>query len=240
MIQLNDVQKEKINFNTLVCYPYEMCGILTEDDFIFCPNIHENPKTNFKISPKDLLPYLGKVKAIVHSHCKDSKTQEVFDIRTPSVSDLEGQTLSGVSWLIVSCNGSTVSSPLEFPRQPSNNYIGRPFIWLINDCYTLVQDFYFFELGISLPNHKAKTDYRDIRTLNGLFDDFIVEYNFRPRHEGEPVVTGNLLLLNHKGSVRNHLGIYNKGKVIHQDMLSVEVDFERMLPYIAEVLVYEG
>jgi proteasome lid subunit RPN8/RPN11 len=238
MITLNQVQKAKIHKYSLLCYPNEMCGLLTEDDFISIPNLSEEPRSNFKLDTKAMLPYLGGVKAIVHSHCKNPKLPSVLDERTPSIADMEGQKTSAVPWLIVSCDGSVVSSPLQIPREPNNNYIGREFIWYVSDCYTLVQDYYKFELNILLPDHKAREDYRLLRNSHNLFDAFIEEYGFVTKHNWADAVNGDLVLLNHKGSVRNHLGIYHNGKIIHQDMLSVEIPFEQVLPYICEFLTY--
>lgn len=238
MIELSPLQIDKIREHTLACYPEEMCGGLTIDDFIPFTNNSEDKLKSFTINSIDLVSYVDKLIAIVHSHCRDIKKQELFDTRTPSIADIKGQKLNNIPWLIVACEGITVTPPLQLPREPSNSYLDRPFIWFINDCYSLVQDYYRFELNIILPDHKAQVDYKDILLYNNLFDEFITEYGFISTTNIDYIKNGDLLLLDNGGQKRNHLGIFHNGKVIHQDMVSVEVPFETFIGRINQVLKY--
>jgi len=158
-MKLSFTQVEKIRVHTLRCYPEEMCGVLVDNDFFPIPNVAENKLMSFALDSEHLAVIASrcKIAGIVHSHCRNIKHPEVFDTRTPSIADLAGQKQSKVPWLIVATEGETVTPPLTIPRTPSNYYIGRPFIWFINDCYTLVQDYYLFELGIALPKNAEPT-----------------------------------------------------------------------------------
>jgi proteasome lid subunit RPN8/RPN11 len=240
MIVLTTKQKELITQHTLSCYPEEMCGGLTQDSFIPLTNISEDKTTSFAIGAAEILPHLGTFIAIVHSHCRNSRVPELFDTRTPSAADIKGQRKSKLPWLIVCCEGETVTNPLEFPRESSAEYIGRPFIWFVNDCYSLVQDYYKHELGIELPNHKADVDFCDLNKSGYLFENFIVDYKFEERYNVEKLVNGELLVLNHGGKFQNHLGIYHNGNVLHQDRLSVEVPLYTFANRINKVLRYVG
>ncbi len=240
MIELTALQIDQIREHTLACYPEEMCGGLLNLVFIPFKNVSEEPLKSFKFDAKELSPYLGNLKAIVHSHCRDIKKPELLDTRTPSITDINGQKLSGIPWLIVSCEGLTVTPHVELPRTPSNIYIDRPFMWFINDCYTLVQDYYNFELNISLPDHKAKVDYKELKNLSNLFDAYIEEYGFVVTNDIDNIQNGDLLLLDNAGYEKNHLGIYHNGNVIHQDINSVSVPFETFLGRINKVLKYVG
>lgn len=252
MIVLNKTQLLKIKEHSLSCYPEEMCGGLTIDDFIpftnkalskeeaDSKNISNNRLNSFSIASIELVPYLNKLTAIVHSHCRDKRKPEILDTRTPSLADILGQKESGLPWLIVSTEGEVVTPAIQLPREPSNNYIGRPFIWFINDCYTLVQDYYKFELGINLPDHKANTDYKSLRIFDNIFDNYIAEYKFEASDDLKNMKNGDLILLDNGGKKRNHLGIYHNGKIIHQDLLSVEVPFETFIGRINKVLRYVG
>lgn len=241
MIILSEIQLHLIESAALLDYPNEMCGFLTEDSFIHCKNYAEEPEKAFKISAVDYAKYFTKATAVVHTHVPPKRIRTVIDPRTPGIEDLEGQKATGLPWLIFSCDGKALCPDfIKLPREYNNNYLDRPFMWFITDCYTLVQDYYFFELSIKLPDHKAKGPYTDIRMLNNLFDDWIEIYNFRKKLEEEEVKNGDLLLLDNGGFKRNHLGIYHDGKVYHQDMLSVFVPFSTFFGRINEVLRYVG
>lgn len=239
MVELNINQIEAIRVHTLACYPEEMCGGVTKDSFIPFTNSSEDKLNSFAITALELLQ-AGELIAIVHSHCRDRKIPEVFDTRTPSLADVLGQKASGLPWLIVCSEGETVTRALEFPRDSSSNYLGRPFIWFVNDCYSLVQDYYKHELGILLPDHKANVDFCDLNISGYLFEDFIVEYGFEECYNGVNLGNGNLLVLDYGGKIQNHLGIYHNGNVIHQDRLSVEVPLVTFSNRIHKVLKYVG
>lgn len=238
MITLSEEQIKLIEIHTLACFPEEMCGGLTKDSFIPFTNISSDKEHSFSVSSLELVQYIDSLIAIVHSHCRHVKHPVVFDTRTPSAADIKAQKKSNLPWLIVACEGITVTSPLEIPRQSNNEYIGRPFIWFVNDCYSLVQDYYKYELGIELPNHKANVDFLDLDRNGNLFDSFITEYNFKESSSLVNLRNGDLVLLDYNGKIRNHLGIYHNGNIIHQDLLSVEVPFETFIGRINKVLKY--
>lgn len=226
MIVLTELQTDLIKEATLVAYPEEMCGVLTKDSFINVKNIAEEPTTKFRMHPLELAKICqsNDVIAIIHSHCRDIRKPEIFDTRTPSLADMEGQKESKIPWLIVATEGETVTPPLQIPRIGNNNYIGRQFIWFINDCYTLVQDFYKFELEIDLPNHKPDRDFKELRYFSNLFDNFVTEYGFEELPiKGTVLQRGDILLVNNLGGVRNHLVVFDGKDLLHQDMLSVKV-----------------
>lgn len=221
-------------------YPNESCGFILEDDsLVFCNNISETPEKHFKIAPKEFVGYAGKIKYIFHSHCVDSRRASIFDARTPSLKDMEGQIASGVSWLIFATEGWVLTEPVEIPRIPSQNYIDRPFIWFVNDCYTLVQDYYKFELGIELKDYVLH-DYTQVRKTDNIFDEFITEYGFTDVKDLNDLQNGDLFIVDNSGFRDNHLGIYHNGKMLHQGLLSCEEPFEKYLGGIKRRLKYVG
>ena len=237
LIKLNEEQKRLIEQHTLECYPQEMCGFLTEDSFIPVKNEAEHPEKSFSISALAIAQHFEQITAIVHSHTRDKKKVELFDLRTPSYADFINQKKLPFPWLIVGCEGLSVTDPLQFPRVPSQEYIGRKFQWFINDCYSLVQDFYRFELGIILRDAVITADYQDIRDLSGVFLPYIEDYGFSEVKLDE-IREGDLVLLDNGGKVDNHLGIYTDGKILHQDMISCIVPFETFLGRIKKVFRY--
>lgn len=239
MIEITKEQKQQIDRHVLDQYPKEACGILTEDSYIPCENVHEEPEKHFRFSKLELAIHFRSAIAIVHSHCRNPRKPCYFDPRTPSYSDFKHQKLTNKPWFIVDCEGYTVSAALQFPRTPNQEYVGRPFIWFINDCYTLVQDWYKFELGIELKEYQLERDYQEIKNMNCIFTEHIEDYGFVEVPLAK-ITKGDLLLLDNAGFRENHLGIYTKGQVLHQDMRSVSVPFQNFLGRINKVLHYVG
>lgn len=236
-IELNELQKERIKDWTFRCYPNEMCGFLTKEDFIPCQNIAEDPENSFKIAPEVTAKWLSQAIAVVHSHTKAVSKVTLFDLRTPSHADYKGQKLTGVPWLIVGCEGVTVSDPVQIPRVPSREYVGRSFQWFLNDCYNLVQDWYLFELGIELPDAIIPENYTSVRTINGIFDEHIENFGFREVSYSE-LQDNDLVLIDFGGSEGNHLGVFSQGWVYHQDLVSVKVPYSNFIGRIRKVLRY--
>lgn len=243
-IILNKKQKKAIEKHTLACYPEEMCGFLTADDFIPIENTAEDKEHSFKIDAIEFAKHNADIIAIVHSHTRPLKQAELFDLRAPSYQDYLNQKLTNLPWLIVGCESITVTDPIQFPRIRSNVYVGRPFQWFLNDCYNLVQDFYFFELGIELPESKISHDFLDLRVKNNIFDSAIDNYRFESYGFKEidinNIQENDLLIIDQGGYKANHLGIYTQGKILHQAMVSAIVPFETFLGRIYKVLRYVG
>lgn len=219
-------------------YPEESCGFILKDErIVFCKNISENPTVNFKIDPLNYLEYAGKIQFIFHSHCIDPKKPKFLDARTPSVKDMEGQKLTDIPWLIYATEGWTVTDPVEIPRKPNSEYLDRPFIWFINDCYTLVQDYYKFELGIDLKEYILH-DYTQVRKSDKVFDEFIEDYGFYQLYNLDDLRNGDLFILDNSGYTENHLGIYHNGMILHQGLLSCMEPVENYIGRIKKRLRY--
>ena len=240
MIILTDHQRDLIQAAACAVHPHEMCGFLTADSFIQCANIADNPEESFKISAVDFAMHHEVAVAVVHTHVPPRRKHLLIDVRTPSFEDLQGQKQTGLPWLILACDGLIVSDPVQLPRQPSRDYLNRPFIWFINDCYSLVQDYYLFELGIDLPPHKATQPFGDIRSINHIFDEHIADYGFQSLNQIESWRNGDIALLDNGGFKRNHLGVYHDGMIIHQDTLSLAQPVSDFYGRINEVLRYVG
>lgn len=235
-IEISQEVFEQIQRSAVEVYPNEMCGFLLPDSFVRVTNYSHTPDKSFIISALDRVLYPNAI-AVVHTHVANGYTH--FDIRTPSVEDCEGQEKSGLPWLIYSTDGLTISSePIQIPRYPNPNYENRPFITGFSDCYSIVQDWYWFNLGIVLKPHIVYS-VKDIVTGKTTFDNFIKEFGFYEIPLSN-LQEGDLLLLNNGTGSRNHLGIYTDGKVLHQDELSRYEPFENFHGMINAVLRHES
>ena len=238
-ISLNKKQKKAIEKHTLACYPEEMCGFLTADNFIPVENTAEDKEHSFKIDAIEFAKHNADIIAIVHSHTRPLKQAELFDLRAPSYQDYLNQKQTNLPWLIVGCESITVTDPIQFPRIKSNEFTDRRFQWFLNDCYNLVQDYFFYERGIELPDAIIEHDYLDIRHKNYLFDNYFEQYGFE-EIKLDDIKEGDLIIIDQGGYKANHLGIYTQGKILHQAMVSSIVPFETFLGRIYKVLRYVG
>lgn len=186
----------------LDCYPEEGCGIVVDDVFVPIKNTHPEPQTNFKIDQEVLKDQ--EIQGVIHSHTSPLFINgKSIDPRTPSMNDVIGQESSDVIWGIVACDGETVTDVLWFGEQ-STPLVGREFIINVNDCYTLVRDYYKQEHNVELGVYPRPIDWEK-------YDKHIYENHFRS--EGFEIVIdpepGDLIFFHimHRDYV-DHAGIY--------------------------------
>lgn len=237
---LNETHK-LIEKAALACYPEEMCGILLNDGtFKQITNVNPNPLKAFTLSQIELVPYIGKIFAIIHTHVSGI-IKNPLDPRTPSYEDILGQETSKIPWLIFSVDSVKMCpEPVQIPRVKHRNYLKRPFIFFIQDCYSLVQDYYYFELGIDLPNHKVKIDYNQTKVIRNIVEPYIEEYGFKKHQNISKIKNNDLILVSNGCFLNSHLGLFKDGRILHQDKVSQEVPFEHFIGRINGILSYEG
>jgi len=235
MIELNEIQINKIKQTALSAFPAEMCGVLTVDDFIQINNINSSPEKSFTFQPSEYAAIIDVAVAIVHSHTKKPDVNLSVDARTPSVKDIKCQKLSGLPWLIVATEGETVTPAVQLPRSPSAIYEGRDFIWYINDCFTIVQDYYRFQLEIVLPDNQFDA-------FNDSTDEVIKEYadkqGFYDITTIDDIQKGDVVVLDSLGQKQNHLGIYHDEMILHQMQTSRFDPFDNFKGRINRILRY--
>ena len=221
-------------------YPNESVGLILKDDtIVYLTNISETPEKSFKIDGQEIAEHLDNIKSIWHSHCVNPSRPSLYDARTPSLKDMESQKQSNVEWLIYACDGYNVTEPVSLPRKSNNNYLDREFIWFINDCYTLVQDYYKHELNIELKDYILH-DYKNVRKSHSVFDEHITEFGFIELYDLNDLRNGDLFIVDNSGFEANHLVIYHDGKLLHQGLLSCIEPFETYSGKFKKRLRYAG
>ena len=76
-------------------FPKECCGLVLKDNTVLpMANMAEDPTSNFKIDPGQLVPYLPKLQAVYHSHPNGPAS--------PSEADVAACNALGKPFLIVS------------------------------------------------------------------------------------------------------------------------------------------
>lgn len=127
-------------------YPRECCGVIVDKVYLPCVNIAADD-AQFEINPVDLVSASeqGEIRAYVHSH-PDGSCE-------PSIPDRIQMGLHGLPWVIT--NGiDTVSHE---PKKFTAPLLGREYYHGLQDCYSLVKDYYERELDIILGDYE-RTD----------------------------------------------------------------------------------
>ena len=142
------------------CYPRECCGLIFNDSYHPCRNISPYD-SQFEIDPKDWVrcSKLGKIKTIVHSH-PDGSTE-------PSMVDRVEMQHHGLPWMIT--NGSQFST--HHPKDYKAPLLGRDYFHGIMDCYTLIKDYYFRELDLTLNDYKRADKWWELKEADSLYLD---------------------------------------------------------------------
>lgn len=137
-------------------YPNEACGLVVavgkKSVAVECRNISPEPRDRFMIDPKGYAQAadMGEIIGVWHTHPNLSAN--------PSPADRVGCENSGVTWYILGIHkegdqfahsGPSVTEPTGF-EMPLE---GRPYVMGVLDCYTILQDFYEREYGISLSDY---------------------------------------------------------------------------------------
>ena len=127
----------------------ESCGLLLKRGStvvpIPCDNISPNPEVHFIISPLDVMEQskTGKLVGFYHSHVMPE------NLKLSKYDRLVSEKLK-LDSLIYSIENDDF---LYFsPSKHNPEYIGRPFIIGLYDCFTLAQDYYRYTLNIKIPD----------------------------------------------------------------------------------------
>jgi proteasome lid subunit RPN8/RPN11 len=220
MITLNTNQLEAIKQHTLSCYPEEACGCITSEDYIPMINVANNKLTSFKM---DMLEYRKQkdVIAIYHSHVRQPELSyfklEAYDPRTPSLVDITTSKATGIPFLISATDGENVMPCLQYPRDQYASLYGRQFAFYINDCLTLMIDYYLQKYGIVIKEHDASFDwYNDLE--QPYYETYYRDWDFYEVQRTEAQV-GDVVLMSIRGTA-NHLGVLVEDNQVLHHMVS--------------------
>jgi proteasome lid subunit RPN8/RPN11 len=189
--------------------PRESCGLLIvlkgEKHYWPCKNLSLGKTDLFLIDPIDWARAedTGEVVAVVHSHPHSAPDA--------SRADLVGCEASGLPWEIVSPKTGEWNTiePCGYKMQ----LIGRPWIWGVADCWTLVRDWYA-EQGIDLPDWERPRTQEEF-TKAPMFDKLWKEAGFRELGDDEGLKRGDALLLDFRGSLNHVAVLVEPQKILH-------------------------
>lgn len=200
-------------------YPNEACGLIVKSGrktiCVPCENTSERPKNNFIIRPSAFADAedMGEVIAVWHTHVDQSPA--------PSNIDVHACNALGLSWFIVAINkaqsGFDFSDPLFLaPSGDTADYVGRPYVYGVYDCFTLIKDYYKREFNKSftfIPEGYPEMEDWHTKGVNLLSDNF--EVNGFEVAESEAQI-GDIFLIQLGSPIPNHVAIYlGNDRILH-------------------------
>ena len=158
-MRLSKSLKDAIKAHALDAYPHECCGLIVRNtfdgelDYIRMANISYDPANHFEIDPAEYaeIEVLFAIEAIVHSH-PDGEPM-------PSEPDRVQMALHGVPWVIASVNHGVVNIRTHKPKAYTAPLVGREYVHGLQDCYSLVRDYYERECGLTLSDYPRAVDW---------------------------------------------------------------------------------
>lgn len=186
--------------------PRECCGLVIsfkgKPQYYPCKNIHPE-YNNFLLDPSDYIAAetKGDVLAVVHSHVQHLAKFSSFDIASINKGN--------VPWILYSLQDNKFVE--KYPEVTIESFLGREYMYGVQDCFTLVQDWYKAELNmdINYPKSRDPLDPTLGAGLYALFEEHgFVEIPLKELKYGDGVIMCNA------SSQPNHAGIYLGENVI--------------------------
>jgi hypothetical protein len=183
-------------------WPEEAVGYLKNGQFFPLENIAVDKLHEFEVDPEF---QLEEPDALLHSHTTGFEVQ-THDPRAPSFQDLKHQIITDIEWGICVTDGQTCDDPLYWGN-PANRppLEGREFIFNIQDCLCLCQDWFYTEHGLVLPS-EARTPHWNEEGQNYM-EALYESWGFE-RIGLDELRRGDVLFYQVRSPVVNHLGIY--------------------------------
>jgi len=194
-------------------YPQESGGFLVlvggVPTYIPATNAAANPMQEFRVLPAERLSAeeLGELVGYVHSHPDESDE--------PSPADLLQHDETGLWDFIISVVRGEVASVRAIPpgREAKRPLLGRKFTHAVDDCYSIIRDYYRRYEGIALPDFH-RPDLWWEKGLN-LYRDYLPLAGFREIDRSQ-LLPGDLILMRILSPVENHAVVWlGDGVIIH-------------------------
>ena len=218
-------QEEALN-HAKIEDPKECVGLLLnirgKEKYFPCRNLSMTAHQCFILDPEDYVKAdnTGEIKAIVHSH----PVTPPF----PSEADKLGCEQSKLPWHIV--NPKTEQWGYYEPCGYKPPLKGRPWVWGVTDCWSLVRDFYKEEKNIELLDYERPVTPQEFNDVP-LFERYAERTGFKELDPNETLKNDDILLMSIMYNTLNHVAIFLDGDVLHHltDRLSCKEPYSAWL-----------
>ena len=209
----------------------EACGLLSVErgrvQWHPCENKADNPKSDFTIDPLEYKAVAdkGDIVGVVHSHPGGAPT--------PSTIDRAACDRLGVPWYIFGKNDEWIK--LE-PKEEAYELLGRPFVFGVYDCFTILQD-YFETLDIIVNPRDYEWEFW--KKGKNLYLENFEEEGFVEVTDGSLQVH-DVILMALNSPIANHAGIYvGRGRMLHHapSRLSCRDNYNGIWNHITRAIV---
>lgn len=196
------IWKAEAERHALAVAPSESVGLLViikgRERYWPCSNISTEPENTFVLDPDDWAAAedKGHIAAVVHSHPESPAA--------PSREDLQACNALGLPWHIYSLQTGLWGQCNPQTMRPS--LVGRTWIWVYADCWTLVRDFYASH-GIDLPDWE-RPRLPDDFVRAPMFESCWESAGFRELLPDETLSYGDALLFDMHSTGADHVGVY--------------------------------
>ena len=184
--------------------PNEICGLLTiykgKEKYNPCRNLAEDPEDQFIIDPDDWMKAEdeGEVIAVIHSHPNYPPY--------PSEADLASCEYLDLPFYIV--NPETKQWHYFKPSGYKKGLIGRQWVWGIQDCWSLVEEWYKENKNIQIehwPRPKSPKEF----SKNPLFEYALPKLGFIEIENTVDLQEGDVLLMDTTNTGKlDHVALY--------------------------------
>lgn len=198
----------QIREHAAASYPEEACGLIVQighaQRYVRCRNVHPEPTEHFELAPEDYAAAedSGQILAVVHSH-PDATSR-------PSILDRAQCDAMGVPWYILSWPEGDFRrvEPDVWPRP----LIGRHYVYGLQDCYSIVQDWYLQERDIELGRPETADGWWE----DGRQDVIVESYEGLGFRRCDELHVGAVIVMQVSAPVTNHCAVYlGGGQMIH-------------------------
>jgi len=175
-IDFNDYLKKRIRLIGNENKEIESCGLIyfNQNNFKFeifkCKNKALDKRNFFSISSVEYLKcsFLGKIVACFHSHNNDSN--EFSEI------DKLNSNRHNITFILYNTKNDIFN--IYKPNTYNNNYLGRPYISQVSDCFSLAADYYKKELNVNIYCPKEIAYPKLLKDINSVYEDHFEAQGF--------------------------------------------------------------